>query len=80
LRSVQSTTLKHGSTNHHTPNDAVYLKPMRLSCGFCKNSGPSKIRKNLWQLHCHWKFQHQEENWQEIENKIYELIKEGILR
>jgi len=78
--STSSTTLKNGIANHHTPNDVVYLKQIRLSCPFCKTSGPPKIRNNLWRAHCHWKIQHSEENWQEIENKIYELIKEGILR
>ncbi len=71
---------KNPCPNHHTPNDTIYLKPIRLSCNFCNNTGPSKIRKNLWRLHCHFLDQHTQENHQVIEKKLYDLIEAGVLR
>ena len=73
-------SLKNGAVSHHTPDDAVYLKPLRLSCNLCRNSGQSKIRKNLWQLHTHFLYHHREEPFQEIESMIIKLIKESVLR
>jgi len=78
--SISPPTLKNGRANHHTPNDAVYLKLIRLSCCFCNSRGPNKIRKNLWRLHCHFLNQHKLENYHEIETQLYKLIESGVLR
>jgi len=77
---LQPTTLKNGAMNHHTPDDAVYLKPIRLSCHLCNNSGPIKIRHNPWQLRCHFLHHHRDENWQEVDQMLYKLIKMGVLK
>ena len=80
MNSISEPAFKDRATSHYTPNDAVYLKPLRLSCSLCQNKGPRKVRKNLWSLHCHLSKQHSRENYQVLENKIIELIKEGVLR
>jgi len=80
VSNLTNPSIKNGSVSHPTPNDSVYLKPIRLSCCFCNNSGPNKIRKNLWRLHCHFLDQHKQENYQDIENQLYKLIESGILR
>jgi len=62
------------------PTNPIYLKPIRLSCNYCKNNGPKKILGNLWQLHYHFLWHHKTENWKETESKILSLIQEGVLR
>ena len=43
---------------HHTPNDEIYLKPIRFSCPFCIKTGTPKAYKNLWKLRYHFRDQH----------------------
>lgn len=78
--SLNGSTLKNGAVNHHTPDDAGYLKPVRLSCCFCKCPGQPKIYKNLWRLRCHLGRHHPLENWEPIVNQLYNLIKAGVIR
>jgi len=72
-------SLKNGS-GQHTPDDTIYLKPVRLACHICNHSGQPKIRKNLWQLHTHYLYHHRTEPFQAVESMILKLIKEGCLR
>ena len=43
---------------HHTPNDEIYLKPIRFSCPFCIKTGTPKAYKNLWKLRYHFRDEH----------------------
>ena len=42
----------------HTPNDEIYLKPIRFSCPFCIKTGTPKAYKNLWKLRYHFRDEH----------------------
>ena len=64
-----------------TPEDEVYLKPQKCSCWLCVNkTGRRKTYLNLWQLHYHLKFHHKNENYQQVEEQLFSLIKMGVLR
>jgi len=74
----QHASIKNGAVNHHTPEDAIYLKPIRLGCNLCNHT--TKVRGNLWQLHLHYLFQHRTANFQETEAMLIKLIREGVLK
>lgn len=67
-----------------TPNDEVYLYPMRLFCHLCKGcNGPTKVRQNLWQLAYHYKTCHNlecREEWQDFICNLEKLIKWRIIK
>jgi len=74
-----------GKKNSGTPNDVIFLMPLRLSCPFGKKSGPKKIHKNLWCFQYHLKKYHFDSD----DNKrksiryielLYELISKEVLR
>jgi len=67
-----------------TPDDKIYLHPIRLFCHLCKsNNGPTKVRQNLWQLTYHYKTVHFSEcqmEWQEFVSHLEQIIKLRIIR
>ena len=65
----------------HTPDDEIYLKPMRFSCPFCIGRGRKPIISNLWKLHIHFKFHHQNDfECKEVTQNLEKLIRLGVLR
>ena len=49
-----TSSIKHQGT----PNDAVFLKPIRFGCDQCIKTGTPKVYKNLWKLYLHFKKDH----------------------
>jgi len=65
-----------------TPDDDVWLSPYDFRCHLCKNNGPTKTRKNLWQLSHHFQTVHPsqcEEEWREFISNLAKMIKWGII-
>ena len=47
-------TLATSSIKQHTPNDVIYLKPIRFGCPYCLVAARPKVYSNLWKLRIHF--------------------------
>lgn len=66
-----------------TPNDEIYLYPIRLFCHLCQGTGRTKCRENLWQLSYHFKTCHNsecKEEWTDFIRNLEKMIKWRIIR
>jgi hypothetical protein len=51
-------TLATSSIKQHTPNDVIYLKPIRFGCPYCLVAARPKVYSNLWKLRIHFRLSH----------------------
>ena len=65
---------------HHTPNDEIYLKPIRFSCPFCIKTGTPKAYKNLWKLRIHFQKDHGYTiSCQYLMDTLFDLVERKVL-
>jgi len=82
--SVTSThQFKKDVTNPGTPDDTIYLKPIRLSCSLCAKHPRRKVFGNLWCLYLHFRIHtgdYETKQASETIRMLSFLIKGGTLR